>query len=256
MAGVMGLDRRLAGRLSGRCALVTGASGRLGRAIALSLAAAGATPVVHYRSDEQGAEETLRLMSAAGTHSHALQGDLAQEGVCERLVRETHAALGGLDLLVNSAAMFEGLPLAEMEVSDFDRHMASNARSVYELSLHAGRWMVENGGGDIINLADVAAFRPWPMYIGYCASKAAVVNMTRSFAKALGPSVRVNAIAPGPVMPPSGGDEAQGNAAVAATLLGRWGGPEDITAALHFLLRATYITGYTLPVDGGRSIAD
>jgi NAD(P)-dependent dehydrogenase (short-subunit alcohol dehydrogenase family) len=241
--------------LLGRRALVTGASGRLGRAIALALGAAGATPLVHYRSDAAGADETVRLLATVGRTSRTLRADLSLDGACAQLVQEARAHLGGLDLLVNSAACFERAPLAEMDVEDFDLHMRSNARSVYELSLHAGRAMAQEGGGDIINLADIAAFRPWPAYIGYCASKAAVVNMTASYAKALAPTVRVNAVAPGPVLPPVGGDAAQGEAAIAATLLGRWGSPEDICAAVLFLLRARYVTGYTLAVDGGRSIA-
>lgn len=241
--------------LEGRRALVTGASGRLGRALALALARHGALPVVHYRRDERGAEETVRRLRAAGVESRALQADLACPGACAALVEQTRALLGGLDLLVNNAGIFERAPLEEMDAADFDRHMASNARPTYELTLYAGRLMKAEGGGDILNLADVAALRPWPAYVAYSASKAAVVSLTRGFAKALAPEVRVNAIAPGPVLPPAGADEAQGQAAVEATLLKRWGSPEDVTAAALFLLRAHYVTGCVLHVDGGRSIS-
>ena len=241
--------------LSGRRALVTGASGRLGRAIALRLAECGAVPIVHYRSDSSGAQETVARIGAYEVSTWAIQADLADPGACEGLIEATCAHLGGIDLLVNSAAIFERAPLEKMSAADFDRHMASNARSVYELSLYAGRRMLASGGGDIINLADIAALRPWPSYVAYCASKAAVVNMTQSFAKLLAPTVRVNAIAPGAILPPSGEDPSQGEAAVAATPLRRWGGTASITEAVLFLLRAQYVTGYTLPVDGGRSIA-
>jgi len=235
--------------------LVTGASGRLGRAIALALAREGAIPLVHYRSDEQGALETVRLIGALGIDTCALQADLSDADACRKLVEESWGRLGGLDLLVNNAAMFERTPLDEMDVEDFDRHMASNARSVYALTLYAGRRMKAAGGGVVINLADVAAERPWAAYVPYSASKAAVVSLTRGFAKALAPQVRVNAIAPGPVLPPAGGDAAQGEAAVARTLLKRWGSPDDIAAAVLFFWRAHYVTGVVLNVDGGRSLA-
>jgi len=241
--------------LEGRRALVTGASGRLGRALAIALARHGALPVIQYRSDERGAEETVRRLRAVGVESCALQADLAHPGACAGLVEQTRAYLGGLDLLVNNAAIFGRAPLEDMAAADFDRHMASNARPVYELTLHAGRLMKAEGGGDVLNLADVAALRPWPAYVAYSASKAAVVSLTRGFAKALAPEVRVNAIAPGPVLPPVGADEAQGQAAIEATLLKRWGSPEDVTAAALFLLRAQYVTGCVLCVDGGRSIS-
>ena len=240
--------------LQGRKALVTGGSRRLGRAIALALADAGATPLVHYRSDDAGARETVELLAAQGVESHALQADLADPAACAALLAQASERLGGLDLLVNNASIFERHPLSEMGDTDFERHMAANAGSVYALCLHAGRLMKAQGHGDIINLACVSAARPWPAYIAYSASKAAVVNLTQGFAKALAPQVRVNAIAPGPVLPPDGAPASQGEQAVRSTLLRRWGTPADVTAAVLFLLRAHYVTGYTLPVDGGRSL--
>lgn len=241
--------------LTGRRALVTGASGRLGRSLALALARQGATLIVHYRRDEAGARETVRLLQTEGLGAQVLQADLSHPGACENLITRCRALMGGLDILVNNAAIFERAPLSETTVGDFDRHMASNARPVFELSLHAGRAMKRESGGDILNLACVAGARPWAKYLGYSASKAAVVNMTTGFARALAPQVRVNAIAPGPILPPTGGDARQEQTAIAATLLGRSGTPEEVSAAALFLLRARYVTGYTLHVDGGRSIA-
>lgn len=242
-------------RLAGRRALVTGASDRLGRAMACALAAEGADVAVHYRRSEEGARETAAAVRAAGARAHVLQADLAEAQACARLVREARDALGGLDVLVNNAALFERTPLETMDVADFDRHMAVNARAVFALSLEAGRAMRAAGGGDVVNLACVSALRPFPGYVAYSASKAAVVGLTRGFARALAPEVRVNAIAPGPILPAAGATPSEAQAAVEATLLRRWGAPEDVAAALLFLLRARYVTGYTLPVDGGRSIA-
>jgi len=241
--------------LAGRRALVTGGSRRLGRAMVLALAKAGADVAVHYRRDEAGAAQTCDEAQSYGVCAQAVQADLAADGACALLVEKTQGALGGLDLLVNNAAIFEHTPWETLTTEAFDRHMLVNARSVHSLSLAAGKAMLAHGAGDIVNLACVSAFRPYPGYGPYSASKAAVVSLTKGFATLLAPTVRVNAIAPGPVLPPTDGEPAQGERAIEATLLKRWGHPDDIAAALLFLLRARYVTGYTLPVDGGRSIA-
>ena len=240
--------------LAGRRALVTGGSRRLGRGMVLALATAGVDVVVHHRSDPERADATAADASAAGVKSLVLQADLRDADACGELVEKASDALGGLDILVNNAAIFERTPLETLEPAHFDRHMQVNAASVHATSLAAGRRMVESGGGDIVNIACVSAFRPYAGYVPYSASKAAVMNLTQGFAKLLAPHVRVNAIAPGPILPPAGEDPAQGEAAVETTLLKRWGHPDDIAAALLFFLRAPYVTGYTLAVDGGRSI--
>lgn len=241
--------------LAGRRALVTGAARRLGRATAERLASAGADVAVHYRSDETGARETVALLRRAGVRAESLRADLADPDACRRLVEEAEAFLGGLDLLVNNAATYARTPLATMDASDFDRHMAVNARPVYLLCLHAGRRMKARGEGAIVNLADVAGLEPWPNHIPYSASKAVVVSLTRGFAKALAPEVRVNAVAPGPILPADGHPPESGEAAVRATLLGRWGRPEDVADAVLFLAASPYVTGVVLPVDGGRHAA-
>ena len=237
--------------LAGEKALVTGASRRLGAAIALRLARDGAQVALHYRSDRTGAEATAAAIGASGP---VLQADLADAQACARLVAQADEALGGLTLLVNNAATFRRTPLDELEVADFDHFMQSNARSVYVLSLVAGRLFKSRGRGCIVNLADVAGLSPWPAFIPYSASKAAVVSLTKGFAKALAPEVRVNAVAPGPVLPPAGEPPEQGEQAVAATLLKRWGSAGDVAAAVAFLAGTPYMTGQVLPVDGGRSV--
>ena len=241
--------------LVGRRALVTGASRRLGRAMALALARAGADVAVHHRSDPDRAEDTAAAARALGVQAVVLRADLADTAGCRSLVAEAHDALGGLDVLVNNAAIFERTPLETLAPADFERHMLVNAASVHALCAEAGRRMRAAGGGDIVNIACVSAIRPYRDHVPYSASKAAVVNLTQGFARLLAPTVRVNAIAPGPILPPAGEDPAQGEQAVARTLLQRWGHPDDIAAALLFFLRASYVTGYTLAVDGGRSIA-
>jgi pteridine reductase len=238
-----------------RGVLVTGASRRLGRAIAVRLAEEGTTVVVHWRSDEEGARETARLAEARGARAVTLGADLADAAASERLVLEAEEACGGLDVLVNNAAIFVRTPLATATVADFDRHMSVNARAPFVLSLVAGRRMKARGRGAIVNLACTSAEHPWAGWVPYSASKAAIANLTRGFARALAPEVRVNAVAPGPVLPAEGADPEHDRRAVDRTLLGRWGSPSDVAAAVAMLADAPYVTGVVLAVDGGRSIA-
>jgi len=233
---------------------VTGASRRLGRAIAERLAEAGADVAVHYRRDAEGAAATTAAIEARGRRAVRLQADLTETGACLELVEAAEADLGPLDVLVNSAAIFTRTPLDALAAEDLDRPMATNARAVYILSLHAGRRMKARGHGAIVNVAGVAGLRPWGAHVPYSASKGAVINLTRGFARALAPEVRVNAVAPGPILPPVDAPPGQGEAAVARTLLGRWGEPRDVTAAVLFLATSPYLTGVVLPVDGGRTL--
>ncbi len=236
-------------------ALVTGAARRIGREIAIALARAGARVAVHYRHDAEGAAETARACEAEhGRAALTFAADLATADACLRLVDEVETRLGPLDLLVSNAAIFERTPLGTLDADDFDRHLAVNARSVFVLSLEAGRRMKARGRGAIVNLTDVAAERAWPGYVAYAASKAAVTSLTRGFAKALAPEVRVNAVAPGPILPAAGATEAEQARAVESTLLRRWGAPADVADAVLFLARTPYVTGVVLAVDGGRSI--
>lgn len=234
--------------------LITGASRRIGRAIACRLASRGATLALHYRSDEAGRAETTALLAAAGVPTARVAwfaADLGDAAACAALVPQVIERLGGLDLLVNNAAMFRRTPLETLTPGDFDVHMAVNARSVYTLCTHAGQHMQASGGGAIVNLADISGRRPWGSHIPYCASKAAALNLTRGFAHALAPTVRVNAVSPGSALPPthpSEGSDAK------ETLIAGHSGAEAVAAAVELCLTASYLTGIDLVVDGGRSL--
>jgi NAD(P)-dependent dehydrogenase (short-subunit alcohol dehydrogenase family) len=130
-----------------------------------------------------------------------------------------------------------------------------NARAVYAVSLVAGRLMKSRGAGAIVNVACSSGIRPWKGFVPYSASKAAAISLTKGFARALAPEVRVNAVAPGPVLRPEGSSPADEERAARATLLGRWGEPADVASAVLFLATTPYLTGVVLAVDGGRSIA-
>ena len=241
--------------LAGRTALVTGASRRLGLALAVRLAEAGAGVVLHAHGDLAGAQAAARSLAGRGMRAVALAADLTEEAHCARLVAEAEDALGGLDLLVHNAALFERTPLATFSPADFDRHMALNARPLVTLCAEAGRRMRARGGGAIVNIACTSGLRAWKGYLAYSASKAAVISLTQGFALALAPEVRVNAVAPGPILPPDGwGAEALARVAE-TTLLKRWGAPTDLTEAVLFLAGAPWLTGVVLPVDGGRSVS-
>jgi pteridine reductase len=215
--------------LAGRTALVTGGAKRVGAAIAAALEAAGARVLVTSRSAP-------------------LSFDLATRSGIESLL----AALPPIDLLVNAAANFIEEPFGSITFENFDATFALNARAPLFLSQTLGTAMKERGYGRIVNIADIAATIPWPSYLPYSMSKAALVALTRGLAKALAPTVLVNAVAPGPVLLPEDFDEAAAKQAVDPTLLKRAGRPEDVADAVVFLMTSDYITGQTVAVDGGR----
>lgn len=241
--------RGIAGR-----ALVTGGAVRVGRAVALALADAGYDVAVHYRASGDGAEATVEEIRGAGRRSVALRADLAEPAEIPGLFAELEEALGGLELLVNSAAVFPRARPSDVAVEEWDRTFAVNARAPFLCAREAAALMGEDGGS-IVNVTDVAAFEAWPSYAPYAASKAALVSLTRSLAVAWAPRVRVNAVAPGPVLLPEGTSEEGRRRAEESTALGRVGRPEDVAEAVLYLAGAEFVTGEVIRVDGGEHVA-
>ncbi|HZS60729.1 MAG TPA: SDR family oxidoreductase [Gemmatimonadaceae bacterium] len=235
--------------LTGRIALVTGAGKRLGRALALGLARAGARVAVHFHASTAGALETVAAIRDAGGNARAFAADLADPHAAGTLVDSVADTLGGLDILVNSSGIMQRVPLAEVTPANWDATFAVNLRSQFFTSQAAARRMVN--GGVIVNMADLAAFEAWTQYIPHCVSKAGVVALTQALAHALGPKIRVNAIAPGAVLLPEGFD---GTRLTSTTPLKRLGTPDDVVQALLYLVSADYVTGETIIVDGGRHV--
>jgi pteridine reductase len=235
-------------------ALVTGGARRVGREIALALAGAGATVALHARTSAREARALAATLRRRGGRADVFLADLGDPAACGRLVDDVVSRFGRLDVLVNNAAVFHRTPADRPDAAAFDAHMSVNARAVYLLCGAAGRRMGRRGGA-IVNLACASAASPWTGWLPYSASKAAVVALTKGYAKALAPRVRVNAVAPGPVLRAPGSDERRNRIAAQKTVLGRWGDPRDVAAAVLFLVRdAPYTTGAVLPVDGGRHL--
>ena len=239
--------------LDGRIALVTGAGRRIGRAIATALGARGMRVAVHYNGSAEGARETAADIARSGGEATLFQEDLSQPDGPARLVNAVAESMRGLDVLVNSAAIMERTPLDSVTPTDWDTTFALNARAPFFASLAARSHMPERGGA-IVNIADLAALETWPAYIPHGLSKSVVVQMTRSLARSLAPSIRVNAVAPGVVMLPDGWDEDAGERLRRTTPLARLGSANDVVGAVIYLLEADYVTGETLVVDGGRHV--
>lgn len=240
--------------LAGKTALVTGGAVRVGRAIALELARAGADVAVGYHRSAAAARATARDIEALGVRAVALRADVGRPAEARRLVVEAARRLGRLDVLVNNAGLFFRTPLATTTPAQFDRLMAVNLRGAFFCSQAAARVMRRQGRGRIINIADAGAARAWPGYIPYGISKAGVVMLTKGLAAALAPRIQVNAVGPGMVLLPEGFPRESGKRLAARIPMGRSGAPEDVAAAVCFFATCpAYITGQILFVDGGAS---
>jgi len=242
--------------LKGKTALVTGASRRVGAAIVRALHGAGANVLLHYRSSADDAAALERELNAARAGSaRTVEGDLLEVAQLPELVRAASAAFGGLDILVNNASTFYPTPLGDITAIDWDDLIGTNLRAPLFLA-QAAAPLLHEARGLIVNLADIHGVMPLRRYPVYSVAKAGLIMLTKSLARELGPHVRVNAVAPGPVMwAEDGPDAALRERIVQRTALKRAGSPEDVArACLFFATGAPYVTGQILAVDGGRSI--
>ncbi len=239
--------------LAGRVALVTGAGVRVGRAIAMGLAGAGARIAVHYNASAEGADAVVEEIRAAGGDAEAFRADLARAETATVLIDAVTKRFGDLDILVNSAGVMQRTPIGEVTPAAWDTIFAINLRAPFFVAQAAAAAMSKRGGA-IVNISDLAGLETWSEYIPHGISKAGVIQMTRALAHALAPRIRVNAIAPGAVLLPERWDKAAADHLVATTPLCRLGEPSDVVGAVLYLLRADYVTGHTLVVDGGRRV--
>lgn len=239
-------------KLANKVALVTGAGHRVGRALAVALGAEKMRVAVHFNSSADEADETVRLIEHAGGKGKPFQFDLSKRDTPEKLVAAVAKEFGQLDVLINSAAIMKRHAFGNISVDDWDETINLNLRSPFFVAQAAAGAMTD--GGAIVNISDLAAFETWPSYIPHSISKAGVVKMTEGLAKVLAPSIRVNAIAPGAVLLPDDWGATTGERIVDTTPLRRLGDPQDVVDAMLYLLKANYVTGETIIVDGGRHI--
>ena len=244
-----------------RTALVTGAGQRIGRAIALGLGADGWAVAVHHR-DSQGsaagsaadAEETVAMIEAAGGRAVALAAELSDEAAASDLAGRAAAALGPLGCLVNNASLFEYDNVESATQATWEAHMAVNLRAPFVLSQAFAAALPGGTNGAIINILDQRVWNLTPHFISYTLSKSGLWTLTQTLALALAPRIRVNAIGPGPVLPSALQTAAQFRAQCENTPLGRGTEPEEIAAAVRFILAAPAMTGQMMALDGGQHL--
>ena len=247
--------------LDGSVSLVTGASRRLGRDMALGLAAAGSSIAVHYGSSRAAAEATVEEIRGLGVEAEPIGADLTRPAEIDRLFEQVSGRFGRLDLLVNSAASFERGAFQEIGVDEWDDVQALNLRAPFLCMQRAARLMRSAPRADdetaaIVNIADLSGMLAWTDQAHHGASKAALLHLTRLAARDLAPAVRVNAVVPGPILPPPGmpADDPAWREIVDRLPLPRAGRGEEIAEAVAFLARSDFVTGATLVVDGGESL--
>ena len=235
--------------LSARRALVTGGAKRIGRALALSLARAGADVAVTYRSSADEAKQTVVYLQALGARALAIRCDVADESSVQQAVAAVVAELGGLDILINNAGAFETVALESITVEQWDAMFAANTRGPF-LVAKAAQPHLKAARGRIVNIGSLGGIHPWATHAHYCTSKAALHMLSHTMAKAWAPEISVNCVAPGMIVWDAVDPAYESYAR--KTPMQRNGSAEDVAAAVLFFATApAFITGQLLAVDGG-----
>lgn len=235
--------------------LVTGAAKRLGRAIALQLADHGWSVAVHHRNSSQEAEETAAAIREKGVRAHIVAADLSNEEATARLVANAAAELGPLNALVNNASMFEHDTADTMTRESWETHIAVNLRAPVLLAQKFAQQLGNRMHGVVINILDQRVLKPTPEFLSYGVTKAGLHWLTTTLAQGLAPHIRVNAVAPGPTLPSARQSKEQFERQFSSTVLGHGAQPQDIAAAVLYLIEAQAVTGQTIAVDGGQHLA-
>ena len=235
--------------------LVTGGAKRLGRAIALDLAASGFDIALHYNTSETDAADLAAQITTLGRSTALLKADLSCEEQVRDLIGRATGALGPIGALINSASLFEEDDWNSATRQSWDQHMAVNLRAPFVLAQEFARALPQNLAGTIINIIDQRVLKPTPQFLTYSLSKAGLDWLTVTLAQALAPRIRVNAVGPGPTLRNQRQSEADFLRQRAATLLGTGAEPRDVCTAVRYLLAAPAVTGQLIAVDGGQHLA-
>jgi NAD(P)-dependent dehydrogenase (short-subunit alcohol dehydrogenase family) len=238
--------------IKGKVALVTGGAVRIGKAISLMLAEAGAHVVVNYNASAAAAKATVAEIQAHGVEGLAIQCDVADPAAVQRMAQAILDRYGGVDIIVNGASLFGKTSIPTDDLESWRQVTRISIDGPFYIVNALAPAMLARGGGAIVNIVDLSAWTPWHKFTAHAVGKAGLLALTRQLALELAPTVRVNAVAPGAVLPSENYTPAKIEAvAHKKTLLDRWGTPDDVTRAVRYLLEADYVTGDVLTVDGG-----
>jgi NAD(P)-dependent dehydrogenase (short-subunit alcohol dehydrogenase family) len=237
--------------LEGQVALITGAAKRIGRSIALRLAAEGAAIAVNYQTSKADADSTVREIQALGVKAVAIQADVSRRPEVEKLFAAVEKEFGRLDILVNNAGAFFAAKFEEITDEQWDGILNINLKSQFLCAQAAAPIMKRQGRGRIINLSSLGGLLAWPGYTHYCVSKAGSIMLTRCLARVLGPEILVNSVAPGTIQFPG---EPPDEDYIQRVPLHRTGTGDDIAGAVVYLATADFVTGQVIAVDGGRML--
>jgi len=240
--------------LKGQVVLVTGAGGRVGRAIALGLAERGAAVAVHYNSSAVGAHNLVSAIRRKGGASHAFQADLMDDAERMELVPRINREMGTVSILVNNAASFGDATMMETTAEEWDDSFELNLKAPFQLSQSFAAQNRRKVRGVIVNISDWRGLRPGTDHFAYTIAKAALIRLTEAMALALAPRIRVNCIALGAILLPRHSSRRRKEQLIVKTPLKQMGSTQDVAAALVYLLEAPYVTGETIVVDGGRQL--
>jgi len=241
--------------IQAKTALVTGGAHRVGKAIALELAKAGANLVINYNSSAEAAQETIAEAEALGVQALAVQCDISDLAGVQRMVAQIRDHFGGLDILVNSADYFGKHPFPTDDYTMWKRVTDITIHGSFYVSNECAPLLLAGEDGAVVNIVDLSVWQPWKGFTAHAVAKAGLMALTQQMALELAPTVRVNAVAPGPVLAPPDYTEEQLKVVEKGTLLRRWGRAEDVAHAVRFLVEAEYTTGDVIFVDGGERFA-